>query len=53
MYSIIAISQRFYFFFAVLKRKTILIIETVKQIGMYLIRYAHNRVYDFGLSTCK
>ena len=28
-------------------------IETVKQIGSCLIRYADNRVYDLGFSICK
>ena len=28
-------------------------IETVKQIGRCLIRYADNRVYDLGLSICR
>ena len=28
-------------------------IETVKQIGGCLIRYADNRVYDLGLGICK
>ena len=40
-------------FFAVSNRKPIYIIETVKQIGRYLSRYADNRVYDLGLSICK
>ena len=41
------------FIFAVSKQKPIQIIETVKKIGRYLIRYAHNQVYDSGLSICK
>ena len=39
-----------FFCFAVSKHKRIWINETVKQIGRYLIRYAHNRIYDLGLS---
>ena len=27
--------------------------ETVKQIGRYLIGYAHNRVHDLGLNIFK
>ena len=36
-------------FFAVSKRKPILIIERVKQIVSYLTDDAHNRVYDLGV----
>ena len=40
-------------FFAVSKRKPTQIIETVKQLGRYLIRYSRNRVYDLDLIIYK
>ena len=40
-------------FFAVSNRKPIWIIEKVKQIRRYWIRYADNRVYHLDLSICK
>ena len=49
--SLIAISQTISF--GASKQKPVYIIETVKQLGRYLIRYAYNRVYDLDESICK